>query len=304
MSSRKIEVVPPNPEWKTAFEQESPQIAGALGENVAAIHHIGSTAIPQIYAKPIIDVLVEVKDITQVNQRNEAMQALGYQAMGEFGLPGRRFFYRDNAQGIRTHHVHTFTTASSEVKRHLAFRDYMIAHPIAAQKYSDLKRKLAQLYSSDIDGYANGKHGLIKEVERWALEWRRSQQPEEFKCLEEGLLQPQFRRSPGDLATFLADDFIEFGSSGRIFDRQQAIAVLQQESTDQLTLVDFQIRELAVDVVLTTYQAVRHNQSTAQTTTSLRSSIWKFLDGHWQVVFHQGTTSADSRLEEGGSIDC
>jgi hypothetical protein len=110
--------------------------------------------------------------------------------------------------------------------------------------------------------------------------------------LEECLLKPEIRRSPQDLATLLADDFIEFGSSGQVFDKPQTIAVLQNESTDKLTLIDYQTKVLAANVVLTTYQAVRHSHETEQTTTSLRSSIWKFLSGRWQVVFHQGTSSA------------
>ncbi len=80
----KVEVVAHNPNWKNAFESESKQIAKALGDNIVIIHHIGSTAIPHIYAKPIIDFLVEVKNIIQVEKRNYAMEALGYEVMGEF----------------------------------------------------------------------------------------------------------------------------------------------------------------------------------------------------------------------------
>lgn len=118
------------------------------------------------------------------------------------------------------------------------------------------------------------------------------QNPEAFKQLEECLLQPELRRSPQDLAALLADEFIEFGCSGRIFDKPQTITVLQSESRDQLTLMNFQAKVLSANVVLTTYQAVRHSYGTEQVTTSLRSSIWKFLDGRWQVVFHQGTSSS------------
>ena len=142
--------------------------------------------------------------------------------------------------------------------------------------------------------YTDGKDGFIKKMEKQALEWQRSQHLEKFKRLEECLLKPEIRRSPQDLATLLADDFIEFGSSGRVFDKPQTIAALQNESTDTLTLINFQTKVLAADVVLTTYQTARHSHETEQTTTSLRSSIWKFLGGRWQVVFHQGTSSANS----------
>jgi GrpB-like predicted nucleotidyltransferase (UPF0157 family) len=163
---RKVEVVPHNLQWRSIFHTESQYITNALGENAIAIHHIGSTAIDTIYAKPIIDFLVEVKDINQVDDRNLEMQSLGYEVMGEFGIKDRRFFRKDNQAGIRTHHIHTFEINSAQIIRHLAFRDYMCAHPDVAQKYSDLKRKLAAEYLNDIAGYQDGKDEFIKEIDR------------------------------------------------------------------------------------------------------------------------------------------
>ncbi len=172
---RKVEVVPHDPQWRNAFEAEAKHVAAALDENVAAIHHIGSTAIPNIYAKPVVDLLVEVRDITEVDRRSSAMESLGYEVMGEYGIPGRRYFRKDNREGIRTHNIHAFETGSAEVERHLAFRDYMIAHPGDAQRYSELKRKLAEEHPQSIDGYMDGKDGFIKEMDRRAAQWRTSQ---------------------------------------------------------------------------------------------------------------------------------
>jgi GrpB-like predicted nucleotidyltransferase (UPF0157 family) len=172
---RKVEVVPHNPHWRDAFEAEAKHVATALGENVVAIHHIGSTAIPNIYAKPIIDLLVEVRDITEVDGQSSAMESLGYEVMGEYGIPGRRYFRKDSQEGIRTHHIHAFETGSAEVVRHLAFRDYMIAHPVDAQRYSELKRKLAEEHPQSLEGYMDGKDGFIKEMNRRAARWRTSQ---------------------------------------------------------------------------------------------------------------------------------
>jgi GrpB-like predicted nucleotidyltransferase (UPF0157 family) len=167
----RVEVVPHDPEWLRAFTRESPRILAALGENAIAVHHIGSTAIPKIYAKPVIDMLVEVQDIGQVDGHTTVMEVLGYEAMGEFGIAGRRYFRKDNEQGIRTHHVHIFEVNSPDVERHLAFRDYVIAHPEIARQYSDLKRELAKnLHWSDIEGYMDGKDEFIKKVEKCALE--------------------------------------------------------------------------------------------------------------------------------------
>jgi GrpB-like predicted nucleotidyltransferase (UPF0157 family) len=113
--TRKVEVVPHHPSWQSAFEDESKQVAIALGNNTIAIHHIGSTAIPTIHAKPIIDMLIVVEDIAKVYEQNALMQALGYVVMGEFGIAGRRFFLKDNEFGIRTHHLHTFEIGSAQI---------------------------------------------------------------------------------------------------------------------------------------------------------------------------------------------
>lgn len=171
---QKVEVVAHDPQWQVEFAAEAQKIARALGENAAAVHHIGSTSIPNIYAKPVIDILVEVKTITEVDQNNPAMAALGYEALGEYGIAGRRYFRKDNAAGIRTHHVHTFEKDSENAARHLAFRDFLRAHPTDAQQYSELKQKLAQEFPHDIEAYMDGKDAFIKQTERRAIVWRQS----------------------------------------------------------------------------------------------------------------------------------
>jgi GrpB-like predicted nucleotidyltransferase (UPF0157 family) len=172
---RKVEIVPHDPKWREAFEAEAKHVASALGENVKAVYHIGSTAIPNIYAKPVIDLLVEVRDITEVDGRSSEMESLGYEVMGEFGIPGRRYFRKDNREGIRTHQIHAFEIGSAQVERHLAFRDYMIANPEDAQRYSNLKRKLAEEHPQSMDEYMDGKDDFIKETDRRAAQWRISQ---------------------------------------------------------------------------------------------------------------------------------
>ena len=120
-----------DPAWKGAFEAEAGQIAQALGDMTVELHHIGSTAIPGIYAKAVIDILLVVDNILQLDERATAIEQLGYEGMGEYGIPGRRYFRKSNSSGIRTHQIHSFQTDSAEIERHLAFRDYMIAHPCA-----------------------------------------------------------------------------------------------------------------------------------------------------------------------------
>jgi GrpB-like predicted nucleotidyltransferase (UPF0157 family) len=148
---RKIKVVPYDPDWPNLFEIEADRIAAVLGQEVVTIHHIGSTAIPGISAKPIIDILVEVRDIDKVDNFDGEMAEQGYRPQGEFGIPGRRFFIKgDDAD--RTHHIHVFQTGHSRTARYLDFRDYVIAHPEHAQAYSRLKEKLAQEFPEDIEG--------------------------------------------------------------------------------------------------------------------------------------------------------
>src|SRR5437868_13002384 len=174
MPPTRIQVVAPDPEWPFKFQQEAAQITAALGSLLAAVHHIGSTSIPGIFVKPIIDILLEVPDTDRLDAIGEGMQTLGYEGMGEFGIAGRRYFRKSDASGVRTHHVHAFATGDLHVHRHLAFRDYLIAHPDIASEYSALKQRLAAQHSEDIDAYMDGKDPFIKAQEANALAWRRS----------------------------------------------------------------------------------------------------------------------------------
>ncbi|HUW84615.1 MAG TPA: DUF4440 domain-containing protein [Phycisphaerae bacterium] len=115
---------------------------------------------------------------------------------------------------------------------------------------------------------------------------------EQLRVLEERLLQPEVRRSAEALGDLLADEFVEFGSSGRVFSKQDAVEGLPHAPTVRITLSDFKATLLAPGVALATYRAVKHDEPKAEMKHSLRSSIWKLLDGRWQVVFHQGTPTA------------
>jgi hypothetical protein len=112
---------------------------------------------------------------------------------------------------------------------------------------------------------------------------------EHLCSLEERLSQLEVRKSVKELEALLADDFIEFGSSGCIFNKRQVIDGLVNKSPVQMTLMDFNAKLLASDVALTTYRIVKHKERKY----SLRSSIWKWKEGKWQMVFHQGTPSVE-----------
>lgn len=168
---RKIEVVPYDPNWKKKFKMEAVNIKEIFKNEILGIHHIGSTAIPEICAKPIIDILVEVHNIEKIDDYNNDMRELGYIPKGEFDIPKRRLFIKGSEE-FRTFHVHIFEKGNSEIERLLKFRDYMVAHPKEAQKYSHLKKNLAREYPKNIDGYIDGKDAYIRSIDKKAKYWK------------------------------------------------------------------------------------------------------------------------------------
>ncbi|PRY22707.1 GrpB-like predicted nucleotidyltransferase (UPF0157 family) [Aliiruegeria haliotis] len=166
-----VRIVPHDPRWTEAFASEACALRRALGPTASGIHHIGSTAIPGIRAKPIIDILIETPALDELASRTSGMRALGYEAMGAFGIPGRLYYRKETPDGVRTHHVHAFAQGSEHARRHLAFRDYLIAHPEIARTYSDLKVALTQGGTTNADAYIDGKDPFIQRTEREALAW-------------------------------------------------------------------------------------------------------------------------------------
>jgi len=110
-----------------------------------------------------------------------------------------------------------------------------------------------------------------------------------LRALEEELLQPAVRKTASRLDALLADDFREFGSSGRVFDKHDIIDSLRSEFPARRSLTNFRALPLGPGVVLTTYRATTYSASGEPPIHSLRSSVWRLLDSHWQMVFHQGT---------------
>jgi GrpB-like predicted nucleotidyltransferase (UPF0157 family) len=170
---RKVEVVPHNPDWPRQFQREAERLAAVLGAEIITIHHFGSTAIAGIPAKPVIDMLIEVRDIEKIDTFNDALARMGYEAMGEFGISGRRFFRRQK-DGRRTHHVHVYQVDNPEIARHLNFRDYMRVHPVEAAAYGRLKEQLARQFPEDMESYVEGKTDFVCRIERKAKLWRDS----------------------------------------------------------------------------------------------------------------------------------
>lgn len=167
---RKMEVVPHRKEWAEQFQEERDRLKQIFGELAIQIHHIGSTAIPNIYAKPVIDILIEASNMEKVDRHNEEMEALGYEVKGENGIPGRRYFQKGGDE--RTHHVHIFEKGNEEIKRHLAFRDYLRVNSEDATRYSELKQQLSSEFFTDPNGYVEGKDPFIKKIDEKAKRYR------------------------------------------------------------------------------------------------------------------------------------
>lgn len=169
-----------NPHWAEEFARESAAVAGGLGNILIAIHHIGSTAIPGIRAKPVIDMLAVATDVTLLDKTVTRMEALGYEALGEFGIAGRRYFRKGNHGGQRTHQLHAFQVGSPQIARHLAFRDFLRVHPDYAKEYEALKQRLAESYPNDLASYTDGKDSFIQDIDARAAFWFAARANESF----------------------------------------------------------------------------------------------------------------------------
>jgi GrpB-like predicted nucleotidyltransferase (UPF0157 family)/N-acetylglutamate synthase-like GNAT family acetyltransferase len=154
-----ITITPFDPMWPITFQTEATRLQHALGENCQAIHHIGSTSIPGMAAKPIIDILPVVKDIFQVETSYESIRALGYTVRGENGIPFRRYFSKPGFN------VHLFPVGHADIDRHLLFRAWMENHPHDARRYANLKAHLAHQHPTDSKAYSQGKDDFIRHID-------------------------------------------------------------------------------------------------------------------------------------------
>lgn len=167
--TRAIEVVDYDPAWAEAFAGISGAVAAALGPLALRIEHVGSTAVPGLGAKPIIDIDVVIESPGVLPLVVEALSTLGYSHEGDGGIPGREAFRREvPADGSRrawpAHHLYVCPRDSEELRRHLRFRDYLRGQPEAAARYDALKRDLARHYANDIDAYVEGKSAFVERI--------------------------------------------------------------------------------------------------------------------------------------------
>jgi len=154
-----------DPTWPLEFEAERDRIARACADEELEIklEHIGSTAIPGLSAKPIIDIVAGRPPRAQLAPYIAVMRQLGYEHKGAYGVPGREYFRRG---APRSHHVHMVSWTSKFWREHLAFRDYLLSHPETAREYETLKRDLAAHSGEDHNVYTSGKTAFVKRILR------------------------------------------------------------------------------------------------------------------------------------------
>ena len=170
-----IRVVDYNPKWSIMFADLSRVILGSLGELALAIEHVGSTSVPGLAAKPIIDIDVVVESRQAVSEAIEHLARLGYIHQGDLGVLGREAFRHSGDEEVPrdgsgrkwpTHNLYVCAKDNEELARHLAFRSYMRQNPQDAAAYAELKRGLAQQFPHDMDAYVEGKTEFVEGILR------------------------------------------------------------------------------------------------------------------------------------------
>jgi GrpB-like predicted nucleotidyltransferase (UPF0157 family) len=142
-----------------------------LGPLLLCVHHIGSTAVPGLCAKPVIDLMPIVTSLDQLDGERRLVEQLGFEWHGELGIEGRRYCTLTSHDGTRVAQLHIFSVGSSHVDRHLAFRDYLRTHPESAAAYTTEKRRARALHPDDSHAYADEKAKWIRIEEAKAMAW-------------------------------------------------------------------------------------------------------------------------------------
>jgi GrpB-like predicted nucleotidyltransferase (UPF0157 family) len=159
-----------DPRWPALFAAERAEIARAFGDALA-VEHMGSTAVPGLEAKPIIDVIASVERLPLTEEQVMALGHLGYEHLGECGVPGRAYFRKREPDPFN---LHVVQYESSLWDHNLLFRDYLQAHPEEARRYGLLKRKLARDAGHSLLVYSDRKGRFISRTLARAREWRRA----------------------------------------------------------------------------------------------------------------------------------
>ena len=154
-----VELVEYDPRWPALFREERARLEAVLGDGVVEIKHIGSTSIPGLRAKPILDILAAVETFEPLEDYQRRLEPLGYYFHSHENDAERLFFWKS---APRTHHLHIVEFATWEHQRHLIFRDYLRQHADVAKLYEELKTELAETCAGDRAAYTSGKSAFIR----------------------------------------------------------------------------------------------------------------------------------------------
>ncbi len=163
LADGEVRLVPFRPEWAAAFYQESKLLKQKLGEFQCSIEHVGSTAIPDIVSKPIVDIALGVVDFSEFERLQEATEQIGYLYRGELGLKGRHFFkFVDD--GLTRFHLHVVVLGSEHWKNMVLFRELLLKDQACAKEYAEVKTKLQERYANDRTDYTESKSPIIERL--------------------------------------------------------------------------------------------------------------------------------------------
>lgn len=165
-----VNLVSYNADWPEMAREFSARL-NALDDVLGIVHHIGSTSVCGMVAKPIIDLMPLITDIEALDAKREIVEALGYIWHGEYGVEGRRFCTLADKDGNRVAQLHFYALGSPHARRQLAFRDYLRAFPDVAASYVVEKQRACALFPDDSTAYSAEKGAWIREVEAKALDW-------------------------------------------------------------------------------------------------------------------------------------
>lgn len=162
MKTKHVIVEDYNPNWISEFQKIKSELLKILNHKIIDIHHIGSTSVPQLFSKPIIDIDIEINN--NFNKVKSLLESIGYIHEGNLGIDGREAFKYTNKTHLMKHHLYVLNKDSKELKRHLTFRDYLKNHIDDVKKYGALKKELAEKHPYDIDAYVEGKSHFIENI--------------------------------------------------------------------------------------------------------------------------------------------
>jgi GrpB-like predicted nucleotidyltransferase (UPF0157 family) len=148
-----------DPGWSQAFEQLRARVWPVVSDVALALEHVGSTSVPGLAAKPVIDADLVVRSAADMPVAIERLATLGYVHLGDLGIEGREAF--ESPAGFAEHHLYACPRDNLGLANHLAVRDYLRSHPDAVREYGELKLRLAREFPHDIDGYIAGKTGFL-----------------------------------------------------------------------------------------------------------------------------------------------